>query len=247
MEILYRTRNWIASAPTVLIVATALVLTSVSLPKPVKNVEKTPVKIQLTALPEPPLPEPPPPQPAPPPTPAPPVPAPPTPAPPVPQPPRPVTPPKPIARPKPVAQPTPIPTPEPAAEVAAAAPTTAPTTATASTAPAAPPHAAAASANASAEDAYVAMIRADIEANKHYPNGKEARLARPHGDVEVWFRLDRSGAVKEAGVQTSSGSLILDQAALSLVRSGNYPGFPAGIYSGADEHRFVVTLSYSYS
>ena len=250
MEILYRARNWVASAPTVLVVATALVLTTVSLPKPVKEPVKTPVKIQLTALPEPPPPEPPPPQPPapPPPVPVPPAPAPPMPAPPVPVPPKPVAPPKPIARPKPADRPAPVT--EPTPEVAASAPATAPTTAPAApaTAPAAPaPAAPAKSTNASAEDAYVARVRADIEANKHYPNGKEARLARPHGDVEVWFRLDRSGAVKEAGVQTSSGSLILDQAALALVRGGNYPAFTADIYSGAAEHRFVVTLSYSYS
>lgn len=240
MEILYRARNWIASAPTVLVVATALVLTTVSLSKPVKEATKTPVRIQLTALPEPPAPpppEPPPPEPAPPP---------PVPAPPVPLPPKPVTPPKPIARPKPADRPAP--TTEPQPEAAATAPSTAPaTTASApSPAPAAPASPARAT-NASAEDAYVALVRADIEANKHYPTGKEARLARPHGDVEVWFRLDRSGAVKEAGVQTSSGSLILDQAALALVRGGNYPGFPTDIYSGSSEHRFVVTLSYSYS
>ena len=246
MEIVYRARSWIASAPTVLVVATALVLTTVSLPKPAKEPAKTPVKIQLTAMPEPPPPEPPPPQPAPPPpvpVPPPPAPAPPVPAPPVPLPPKPVTPPKPTARPKPADHAPPQPQSQP--EAAAAAPSTAPATtasaATAAPAPAAPTRA------SSAEDAYVALVRADIEANKHYPTGKEARLARPHGDVEVWFRLDRSGAVKEAGVQTSSGSLILDQAALALVRGGNYPGFPSEIYQGSSEHRFVVTLSYSYS
>jgi len=245
VEILYRARNWVASAPTVLVVATALVLTTVSLPKPVKEPVKTPVKIQLTALPEPPPPEPVQPAP-PPPVPVPPAPPPPAPAPLVPVPPKPVAPPKPIARPKPADRPAP--TTEPTPDIATSAPTTAPTTA--STAPAAAPAAPAAPAkpaNASAEEAYVALLRADIETNKHYPNGKEARLARPHGDVEVWFRLDRSGAVKEAGVQSSSGSLILDQAALALVRGGNYPAFPAETYSGSSEHRFVVTLSYSYS
>jgi periplasmic protein TonB len=253
VELFYRARNWIASAPTILVVAAALVLTTVNLPKPVKEPPKTPVKIQLTSLPEPP-----PPEPAPPPPPAPPVPPTPEPPPPVPVPPRPVpvVPPQPpIAKPRPIDRPAPKPVPTPQPAVAPPQPTPTPaatapaTTATAAPAPAAPaaPVAPARPSSATAEDAYTAKIRADIEANKHYPNGKEARLSRPRGDAEVWFRLDRSGSVKEAGIQTSSGSLILDQAALALVRGGSYPAFPADAYPGAADHRFVVTLSYVYS
>jgi protein TonB len=88
-------------------------------------------------------------------------------------------------------------------------------------------------------------VKAYLESIKHYPTSKEARLQRPRGSVTVWIVIDRSGGMKEAGIDESSGSLILDGAALSTVRNASYPGFPASAFQGQATHRFTVQLNYS--
>jgi protein TonB len=133
--------------------------------------------------------------------------------------------------------PTPTPTPQPAVESQQSADVSSP-------APA--PHPApAAPAAASQDDVYAAQVRAYLESIKHYPTSKEARLQRPRGTVDVWFILDRAGGVKEAGVEESSGSLILDGAALTTVRGASYPAFPAEAFKGDATHRFTVHLNYT--
>ena len=99
-------------------------------------------------------------------------------------------------------------------------------------------------ATASEDDAYSAQLRAYLESIKHYPTSKEARLQRPHGIVNVWVVLDRSGGMKEAGIEDSSGSLILDGAALSTVRGASYPPFPANAFQGQATRRFTVQLNF---
>lgn len=209
--------------------------------KPLKKPEP-PIKISLAAppIPEPPAPEPP----KPPPVPAPPVPPPPAPTPPTPTLPRPV----PVQRTAPVAAPkapsaAPVDAVGPDAPPGPPAPPSPP--APEAVAPAPPPPAAAPTHSATAEETYAAQTRAYLETLKHYPTSKEARLQHPRGEAEIWFVLERSGNLKEAGVESSSGSLILDGAALSLVRSSSYQPFPADAFVGQAEHRFKVRLAYA--
>ncbi len=122
-------------------------------------------------------------------------------------------------------------------------------------APAAPPPVAeparktetAADTGAAAQNAYFNNLRTYIGGIKRYPTSREARQQRPAGTVKLWLEISRDGRFKDAGVEQSSNSLILDQAALSTVRQGNYPAFPAEAWAGQPSHRFTFSLEYSLS
>jgi protein TonB len=109
----------------------------------------------------------------------------------------------------------------------------------------APPTPPATAKPANVEAAYVAKLRAYLESIKRYPTTREARSMRPQGHVRVWLEIDRAGALRNAGIDESSGSMILDGAALATVRQGTYPPFPDETWSGQSTHRFEVTLEYS--
>ena len=94
------------------------------------------------------------------------------------------------------------------------------------------------------ESSYVATVRAQLNANKRYPTGREASLQRPSGKAVVWFVLNRNGALHEAGIEDSSNSIILDNAALSTVRRTSYATWPEGSWPGQSQHRFTVTLDF---
>jgi protein TonB len=223
-------RNWIASAPSFLFFLVAAILTIIGTQKPpMHKPDRTPMRVTIAQPPA---------EPTPPPAPAPELPqmiAPPTPD--IVLPPMPKLSQRPTAKPVPAQTAQPTQSPQPAAE-----PTAAPSAA--ATAPARP-QAAAATAAAGQDDVYSSQVRAYLESIKHYPTSKEARLQRPRGAVEVWFVLDRSGGVKDAGIETSSGSLILDGAALSLVRGASYPAFPSDAFRSEATHRFTVHLNYT--
>ena len=123
-------------------------------------------------------------------------------------------------------------------------------------APAAPPiNPAAASAAApaatlgrpaeTAEELYVARLHSYLESIKRYPTSREARTERPTGNVDLWFVLDRKGGLVEAGIERGSGSMILDQAALSTIRRGEYVPFPTEAWQGHPTRRFTVRLHFS--
>ncbi|MBP6676424.1 MAG: TonB family protein [Vitreoscilla sp.] len=132
-----------------------------------------------------------------------------------------------------VPTPPPAPPPLPTAPVAAAA----------LPAPVTPPADNAAQARqASAQ--YVSQLRAYLNSIKRYPNSREARQLRPTGVVKTWLYLDRSGQVLDAGIDTSSGTALLDTEALRTLRNGHYPAFPADAFAGEASHRFVVPLEY---
>jgi protein TonB len=128
----------------------------------------------------------------------------------------------------------------PAAAPVAAAPAAPATPPAAVTSPAPP----APVTSASVEAAYVARLRSAVEAQKHYPTSKDAMLQQPRGTVSVWILLDRKGTLIDAGIDQSRGSL-LNQAALQSVHRASYPAFPAEIYAGETQHRFVVSLDYA--
>jgi protein TonB len=79
--------------------------------------------------------------------------------------------------------------------------------------------------DATALEGYFSAVRARIEAAKRYPPW--ARRQGIEGRVTVAFRLTVGGDLAEARVQGSSGSAVLDQAAVEAVRRGApYPRRP---------------------
>jgi protein TonB len=98
--------------------------------------------------------------------------------------------------------------------------------------------------SASVESNYIAGLRATLNANKRYPTGREASLQRPSGKVKVWFVLMRNGALQDAGIDDSSNSIILDNAALATVRRTTYSPWPDGSWPSENQHKFTVTLDF---
>jgi protein TonB len=96
----------------------------------------------------------------------------------------------------------------------------------------------------SLENNYIAIVRATLNANKRYPTGREASLQRPSGKVKVWFVLSRNGSLQEAGIDESSNSIILDNAALSTVKRTAYAPWPDSTWPNLTQHKFTVTLDF---
>ena len=172
------------------------------------------------------------------------------------------TPPKPAPQvPKPEPQPkmqavpyvpmTPAPI-EPARQVTAAVesprpiptPTPAPSLPTATPVQEAPKMAAQPPISVSLENNYIVSVRATLNANKRYPTGREASLQRPSGKVKLWFVLARNGTLQDAGIDESSNSIILDNAALSTLRRTTYAPWPEGSWASQSQHKFTVTLDF---
>ena len=157
--------------------------------------------------------------------------------------------PKMLAMPNAPITPAPI---EPAREVTAAAesprptptPTPAPSFPTATPVQEAPKMAVQPPISVSLENNYIVSVRAILNANKRYPTGREASLQRPSGKVKLWFVLARNGALQDAGIDESSNSIILDNAALSTLRRTTYAPWPEGSWASQSQHKFTVTLDF---
>jgi protein TonB len=157
--------------------------------------------------------------------------------------------PKMLAMPNATITPAPI---EPAREVTAAAesprptptPTPAPSFPTATPVQEAPKMAVQPPVSVSLENNYIVSVRATLNANKRYPTGREASLQRPSGKVKLWFVLARNGALQDAGIDESSNSIILDNAALSTLRRTTYAPWPEGSWASQSQHKFTVTLDF---
>ncbi|MDZ7655016.1 MAG: TonB family protein [Sulfurimicrobium sp.] len=96
-----------------------------------------------------------------------------------------------------------------------------------------------------AEASYVTRVRGHLKSIKRYPTGREASLQRSAGIAVVWFILSRNGELIDQGIETSSGSLLLNAAALSTIKRGNYPPFPDDAWAGKAQHRFTVELDFA--
>jgi periplasmic protein TonB len=94
------------------------------------------------------------------------------------------------------------------------------------------------------EAQYAAGLRADIDRRTHPPDSIQYRLHRPSGEVRVGFVVMRNGEPTVVRVLRSSGSSILDAAAMAIVASGHYPPMPAKIFAGEPEHAFAVTIEF---
>jgi periplasmic protein TonB len=80
---------------------------------------------------------------------------------------------------------------------------------------------------ASAADPRWLAAVSGLLSRRTYP--EEARRRGEEGNVSVRFTVDRSGRVVEAAIVTASGSALLNEAALSLLRRAVFPAFPASM------------------
>ena len=91
---------------------------------------------------------------------------------------------------------------------------------------------------------YAAELHADIDRRTHPPDTPQYRLRHPSGAVRVRFVVRRNGEPKAVAVEASSGSRILDQAAIGIVSAGHYAPMPDKAFVGETEHTFVVTIEF---
>ncbi len=91
------------------------------------------------------------------------------------------------------------------------------------------------------DPAWQAAVSSWLAARKIYP--EEARRRGEEGRVAVRFTVDRSGHVVDATAVTASGSALLDEAALRLLRQAVLPAFPAAM----TEARVTITTTIRYS
>ncbi len=77
-------------------------------------------------------------------------------------------------------------------------------------------------------DAYNARLQSWVQRHHRYPG--QARSKREQGTALVWFVIDRDGRLQNCKIQRSSGSAVLDDAALkTLRRSSPFPAAPEEI------------------
>jgi TonB family protein len=91
---------------------------------------------------------------------------------------------------------------------------------------------------------YAAMIISKIEAAKHYPSSREAKISRPKGIVRLSLELERTGRVIDVQILESSHANILDNEALKTVRLIGFPAFPENAFTNQRSHRFDFNLDY---
>jgi TonB family protein len=91
---------------------------------------------------------------------------------------------------------------------------------------------------------YAAELRADIDRRTAPPDSAQYHLRHPSGEVKVLFVVTRGGDPQTVRVLHSSGSAILDEAALSIVSSGHYAPMPAKAFTGEPRHTFLVTIEF---
>lgn len=88
---------------------------------------------------------------------------------------------------------------------------------------------------------WVAAISAWLAAHKTYP--AEARERGEEGNVSVRFTVDRYGRVTAAAIVKASGSALLDDAALEMLRHAVFPAFPADM----TQAQVTITTAIRYS
>ena len=92
------------------------------------------------------------------------------------------------------------------------------------------------------EDGYRTRIRQAVDEHKHYP--RMARRLGLEGRVVVAFTVEADGRLARVRVVESSGSELLDEAALEAVRqAAPFPPFPDGV----ERRQWDFTLPLSFS
>lgn len=88
---------------------------------------------------------------------------------------------------------------------------------------------------------WVAAVSQWLASRKSYPEA--ARERGEEGNVEVRFTVERSGRVVAAAIVRPSGSALLDEAALGLLRQAAFPAFPEDMA----QDRVTITTTVRYS
>jgi|HubBroStandDraft_1064217.scaffolds.fasta_scaffold335382_1 protein TonB len=91
---------------------------------------------------------------------------------------------------------------------------------------------------------YAAELRANIDRRTAPPDSPQYRLHHPSGEVQVLFVVSRSGEQRAVRLLRSSGSALLDEAALRIVSEGRYPPMPARAFVAESQHTFAVTIEF---
>ena len=167
-------------------------------------------------------------------------------APPTPQPEPVVVPPKPIEKPKPIDKPKPIEKPKPVVDESTQkvdeTPMTTSNTSSTSTSvkPSAPPAPSVGEFNFSSSvgDEKFAQIQRAIQKHHKYP--KKALKMRRQGIVEVKFYLQMNGDITDIKVVKSSGTEVLDEAAIETIRNAS-KDFPTL------EKNYIITIPVVYN
>jgi len=89
--------------------------------------------------------------------------------------------------------------------------------------------------------AWQAAVSGWLSARKTYPEA--ARQRGEEGAVALRFTVDRSGRVVNAAIVRASGSTLLDEAALGLLRQAVLPAFPSDMTQAS----ITITTTMRYS
>lgn len=117
---------------------------------------------------------------------------------------------------------------EPRAAVVAPAPSVAPIPSAASSRMPAPPPA---QAQGEALAAWRGVLATWLSAHRRYP--EQARRDGVQGQPTVRFTVEPSGRVTSVELVTSSGSTVLDEATIAMLRGATLPPFPPGLAQAA--------------
>lgn len=91
---------------------------------------------------------------------------------------------------------------------------------------------------------YAAELRANIDRRTAPPDTVQYRLQHPSGEVRVRFTVTRGGDPQAVSLLHSSGYVVLDSTALTIVSSGHYAPMGPKVFTGEMQHVFVVTIEF---
>lgn len=103
-----------------------------------------------------------------------------------------------------------------------------------------PPAAPRIASNGASEDAFTRGVQQKIEAHKVYP--AEAQSLGMTGVVTLLYVIDRSGKLLKVEVVASSGSKLLDQAALQAVRTTTFQPIPEDAWVDQKQKEFKTKI-----
>lgn len=94
--------------------------------------------------------------------------------------------------------------------------------------------------NGESEASFARSVRQKIESHKVYP--AQAQSLGMTGSVTLLYVIDRSGKLLKVEIVTSSGSRLLDQAAVQAVRTTIFQPIPEDAWVGEAKKEFRTTM-----
>lgn len=96
--------------------------------------------------------------------------------------------------------------------------------------------------NGESEAGFARSVRQKIESHKIYPG--EAQSLGITGSVTLLYVIDRSGKLLRVEITSSSGSKVLDQAALRAVRATTFQPMPEDAWVGEAHKEFKTKIDF---